>query len=99
MTFELALIPCQEVTGSAVTDEGDILLHCHRAGQTLVWHQKDRRAYVMCDQCSYHNIKNRGGIELVPKRTGHNFSPSNLDSTSCSRCGMHISEHVPAQEK
>ena len=45
----------------------ETFIACGRPGASAVFHKKDRHVYVMCEACTYHNIKNRGGIELVPK--------------------------------
>lgn len=38
---------------------------CGRPAVGLVWHQKDGRAYRMCDACLDHNVRNRGGIQVA----------------------------------
>src|SRR5215510_11176731 len=38
---------------------------CMEPGYALVWHQRDRRAYIMCKSCTSHNVHNRGGIQLT----------------------------------
>jgi len=54
--------PCQE----ASIHSHETFIPCGRPGYSAVFHSKDRRVYVMCDQCTYHNVKNRGGIQLRP---------------------------------
>jgi hypothetical protein len=38
---------------------------CGVLGAAVVWHGKDRRAYVMCAPCAWHNVRNRGGRLLM----------------------------------
>jgi hypothetical protein len=40
---------------------------CGKQASSIIWHNKDRRAYAMCFGCADHNVKNRGGIELAAK--------------------------------
>lgn len=61
--MDLSKIPCQE----ASIHSRETFIACARPGAQFVFHEKDRRVYVMCEACAYHNLKNRGGIELVPK--------------------------------
>lgn len=61
---DISGVECQEVVDSF----GDMLIYCRRPGSKVVWHgRRTERPYVFCDQCAYHNIKNRGGKEMVPK--------------------------------
>lgn len=39
---------------------------CNQKATTIIYHEKDRRGYYMCDACADHNIWNRGG-KLVAK--------------------------------
>lgn len=41
-------------------------IDCGRPSVAIVWHNKDQRAYRMCDMCADHNVTNRGGILLFP---------------------------------
>jgi Zn finger protein HypA/HybF involved in hydrogenase expression len=38
---------------------------CGAPATKLVYHRKDRRTYPMCPPCASHNIRNRGGEEVV----------------------------------
>lgn len=40
---------------------------CDREGYAIVFHHRDRTAYVMCDSCTSHNVHNRGGIILAER--------------------------------
>ncbi len=58
---------CQEahISGAMI---GDRPIECGQPGTMVVFHKHDgQNVYVMCDACGSHNIKNRRGIELVPK--------------------------------
>lgn len=64
--IDLTKIPCQEVR--MVINE--VVIECARTseGSRIVFHQHDgRNVYVMCDQCADHNIRRRGGVELVER--------------------------------
>ncbi len=64
--IDLSRIPCQEVAGTI--GDPPIPIECRRTspGSRIVFHQNDgRNVYVMCDQCADHNIRRRGGVELV----------------------------------
>ena len=38
---------------------------CGERAVALVWHDRDRRAYLMCLPCADHNLRNRGGLLLA----------------------------------
>ena len=38
---------------------------CGATAAAVVWHEKDKRAYIMCAECAWHNVKNRGGRLLM----------------------------------
>jgi len=58
---------CQEAVATSPIDPTQPIL-CGKPGTTVVWHNHDgQNVYIMCDMCAWHNIKNRRGIELVPK--------------------------------
>jgi hypothetical protein len=40
-------------------------IDCGTPAVGIVWHNKDQKAYPMCDSCLDHNVTNRGGILLV----------------------------------
>jgi hypothetical protein len=40
---------------------------CGEPATSIIWHNKDKRSYLMCFGCADHNVKNRGGIELAAK--------------------------------
>ncbi len=70
MSIDLSKIPCQEASPRS----GEIFIACGRPGAKVVFHQRDgRNVYVMCDACAYHNLKNRGGVELVEKDAPPSF--------------------------
>lgn len=52
---------CQEASPLSV----NMKIDCGRPAVGIVWHNKDQKAYPMCDQCVDHNVTNRGGILLV----------------------------------
>lgn len=54
-------LACQE----ASIHSRETFIACGAPGAAVVWHQKDRRAYVMCAPCAWHNVKNRGGRLLM----------------------------------
>ena len=67
MTIDLSKCKCQEANllGICINDEP---IPCGEPGSRVVFHQHDgRHVYVMCEPCATHNIRNRGGTELVPK--------------------------------
>jgi len=45
----------------------ETFIPCGDRATSIVWHNKDKRAYAMCFGCADHNVKNRGGIELAAK--------------------------------
>lgn len=88
--------PCQESNLQGICMPGtDDPIPCGRPGHTAVFHKKDRRVYIMCDACSYHNIKNRGGIELVPAEfeVSHEFIYTRAGKK---RAEMHAMRYPPA---
>lgn len=42
-----------------------IYLRCEAPAKMVVWHQKDRKAYYMCEICGDHNVHNRGGVNVT----------------------------------
>lgn len=36
-------------------------LSCGQPATHVVYHPRDKRAYLMCEPDAYHNVKNRGG--------------------------------------
>lgn len=54
--------PCEEASPLSFKFKID----CGRPSVAIVWHNKDQRAYRMCDMCADHNVTNRGGILLYP---------------------------------
>lgn len=55
----LAGIYCQEDSGIGGP------FQCGRPACAVVWHEKDKRAYPMCEIDAWHNVKNRGGRLLM----------------------------------
>ena len=58
---ELASTTCEEASPLSRAT----FIPCGRPAVMIVWHNKDRRGYRMCDPCGAHNVHNRGGIRLV----------------------------------
>ena len=44
----------------------EVYIPCNRPAVKLVYHERDKRAYRMCEQHAWHNIENRGGIDKGP---------------------------------
>ena len=66
--MDISKCKCQEATAFGLVINGEIV-PCGQPGAKVVFHQRDgRHVYVMCLPCADHNIKNRGGIELVEKQ-------------------------------
>ena len=66
--MDLAKIGCQEANLLGVVINGEPV-PCGQPGAKVVFHQHDgRNVYVMCLPCAHHNIRNRGGVELVEMR-------------------------------
>jgi hypothetical protein len=38
---------------------------CRAPATHVIWHDKDRRGYYMCDACADHNVRNRGGRDVT----------------------------------
>lgn len=34
---------------------------CGRPAVAIIYHERDKRGYFMCQSCAYHNVCNRGG--------------------------------------
>ena len=67
MELDFKYSRCQEVLGASPVDP-EKLFECGKPATMVVFHSHDgRNVYTMCEMCGYHNVKNRGGIELVPK--------------------------------
>jgi len=67
--IDLTKCRCQEANmrGELIPGTGEPM-PCGRPGARVVFHQNDgRNVYVMCEPCASHNLKNRGGVELVEK--------------------------------
>jgi hypothetical protein len=62
--IDLGACRCQEALGeNPVTHE---LVECGEPGAKVVFHQHDgRNVYVMCLPHADHNLRNRGGVELI----------------------------------
>ncbi len=67
--MNLSECPCQEASPRS----HDEFIACGAPGAKMVFHQKDRRAYVMCAPCADHNIRSRGGEELRPLQLVESF--------------------------
>jgi hypothetical protein len=57
------LLTCQEASQFS----RETYIPCGASATSIIWHNKDRKAYAMCDMCADHNVKNRGGIVLAKK--------------------------------
>jgi hypothetical protein len=44
-----------------------IYVPCGDRAVAIVYQPKDRRSYYMCDSCTDHNVKNRGG-QLIGRK-------------------------------
>ena len=58
------------ITQGLACQEASILsretfIPCGAPGAAVVWLERDKRAYVMCAPCAWHNVKNRGGRLLM----------------------------------
>jgi hypothetical protein len=63
------LIPIPE---GSECQEASILSHskyiaCRAPAIAIVYHERDRRGYLMCFGCASHNISNRGGKLVTAK--------------------------------
>jgi hypothetical protein len=45
----------------------EIYIQCGQPAVAIIWHNKDRRSYAMCEACADNNVRNRNGIELTRK--------------------------------
>ena len=48
---------CQE----ASTLSCSFYVPCCRPAVAIIYHERDRRGYLMCSGCADHNVRNRGG--------------------------------------
>ena len=63
--MNLSKCKCQEANLHGICIAGEPV-PCGAPGAKVVFHQHDgRHVYVMCLPCADHNIRNRGGVELV----------------------------------
>ncbi len=63
--IDLSKCKCQEANLLGIVINGEPV-PCGQPGAKVVFHQHDgRNVYVMCLPCADHNIRNRGGVELV----------------------------------
>ena len=63
--MNLSKCKCQEANLHGICIAGEPV-PCGAPGAKVVFHQHDGRlVYVMCLPCADHNIRNRGGVELV----------------------------------
>lgn len=60
-TIKIIQIPegseCQE---ASILSQSNYI-PCTRPAVAIIYHERDRRGYYMCDGCADHNVKNRGG--------------------------------------
>jgi hypothetical protein len=60
---EIFLIPipedaeCQEASMLS----GKFYIPCGKKVEVIIYHERDRRGYLMCHACASHNVRNRGG--------------------------------------
>lgn len=74
--MDLSKCKCQEANSFGIEIGGEPV-PCGQPGDKVVFHQNDgRNVYVMCAPCADHNIRNRGGIELVSASTSNVGSPA-----------------------
>lgn len=57
MSFKLNGFKCTEASQFSV----ETYIPCCRPAVSVVWHDRDQRAYPMCAMCTDHNVRNRGG--------------------------------------
>ncbi len=57
------ILTCQEASILSRQTKID----CGAPAVAIIWHNKDRRGYPMCEGCAAHNVKNRGGVLLTAK--------------------------------
>lgn len=60
--FEASPDRCEEAGPLSV----EVYIPCNAPAVKLVYHSRDKRTYRMCEQCAWHNIKNRGGEDRGP---------------------------------
>lgn len=63
LSHPLALqgLACQE----ASIHSRETYIPCGAPSTSVVWHSRDKRAYLMCSACAWHNVRNRGGRLLM----------------------------------
>ena len=55
---------CQEASIFSVKT----YIPCGLPAKHIIYHERDgKHFYFMCEACAYHNLRNRGAIELIPK--------------------------------
>jgi hypothetical protein len=62
----MAEIPFAPMPAGAVCQEASIFsrasyLACGTPAVALIYHERDRRGYLMCAGCADHNVRNRSG--------------------------------------
>jgi hypothetical protein len=57
-------LKCQEASVLSVKT----YVPCAAPAVAIVWNNRDRRGYAMCEPCAYHNENNRGCVILVEKK-------------------------------
>lgn len=70
------MIPPIKIPDDATCQEASIFSYnsyipCGKKAVAIVYHERDGRGYYMCEGCTSHNIKNRGG-KLVSVKEGYN---------------------------
>lgn len=59
-------LKCEE----ASTLSREFFIPCAKPAQSLIWHERDRKAYMMCHPCASHNVVNRGARLVVDATQG-----------------------------
>jgi hypothetical protein len=73
LDFEIAPVdPSGEIPADALCQEASPqsrghYIACGRPAAAIVFHDKDGRGYYMCESCTAHNTRNRGGV-VVSRR-------------------------------
>ena len=64
------LLADAKVMQGLVCDSNETFIPCNAPAVAVVWHKRDgKHTYVMCAQCAWHNVKNRGGRLLMTTDT------------------------------
>lgn len=59
--IDFAGMKCEE----ASTLSRETFIPCGAPVDAVVYHSRDKRAYMMCFGCADHNVRNRGGVIIA----------------------------------